>query len=458
MDLSLNLNITQQQKLVMTQQMQLSIKLLQMSSYELEQYINQQIQENPLLDLKDNESRKEENSDDLQRYKEMIKYLGEDTQKPEYYQKDEEEVSPLNFITEDISLKTYLKQQLSMLNIQKDIKNICNYIIENIDKWGYIKEEDLQYIILNSKTEKDKVDLALETVQSFEPWGIGARSIKECLKIQLNKKEIYNEKIYEIIDNYLDDIAENRINNIAKSLNCTIKEIQEYSDIIKSLEPKPSRGFYTGENINYIIPDAFIKKIDNKYFIIMNEEVTPRLKINNLYKEIINNDSKDKQAVDYIKEKLNSAVFLIKSIEGRKNTVYKVLQEILKIQSDYFEIGDKYLKPMTLKQIADNINVHESTVSRAIKDKYVHTDKGTIKIKNFFTTGLALKNNENNISTNCIKKKIGDIINSEDKAKPISDSRITAILEDNGVKISRRTVAKYREELGIKSSSKRKRF
>lgn len=449
------LNLTQEQKLIMTQQMQLSVKLLQMSTYELQQYVDKELQENPVLDVKDSDRLKDNNAID---HKELIKYLEFDDYSHQSYNKEQdEEVSPFTFISEKKSLKSYLKEQILELNEKDYLKNICLYIIENIDGRGYLDgsiEEISKYLKISNSTAMK----ALSIVQSLEPDGIGARDIKECLKIQLKKKGIDNENLFKVIDNYLEYIGENRYNSIAKELNIDVKDAQRYGDTIKSLEPKPSRGFYTGEEVKYIIPDAYIKKIDNEYFIIMNEDIAPKLSVNQIYKEIINNND-DKQAVDYVKEKMNNAIFLIKSIEHRKSTIYRVLEKILEIQREYFDNGEAYLKPMTLKEISDSLNMHESTISRAIREKYIYTSRGTIKIKDLFTTGITSTSmNGEDISTNLIKKKIKELVDNEDKTKPLSDQQICDIINKQDMNISRRTVAKYREEIGIKSSKGRKRF
>lgn len=453
MDFSLNL--TQEQKLIMTQEMQLSVKLLQMSSFELQEYVEKEVQENPVLDAKvgtqSNEDHKEID------YKQLIKYFEFDNYSHHNYEKnDDDEVSPFNFISEKKSLKEYLQEQIRDLNEKDYVKAVCLYIVENIDARGYLDVSDKE-IIEELKISKKLADYSIKTIQSLEPDGIGAKDLKDCLKIQINKKGLEDENIYKIIDEYLELLAENKYNVIAKYLNIDVKKAQEYGDIIKSLRPRPSSGFYTGEDVKYIVPDAQIRKIDNEYYIIMNEDAAPKLSINAMYKEIIQNEN-DKNAVDYVKEKLNSAIFLIKSIQHRKSTIYRVLEKILELQRDYFEYGDKYLKPMTLKEISESLEMHESTVSRAIRDKYIYTNNGTIKIKDLFTTGLSKSSTGEDVSTKIIKDAIKDLIDKENKEKPLSDQAICDILTGKGMNISRRTVAKYREEIGIKSSKGRKRF
>lgn len=455
MKMEFKLNLTQEQKLIMTQQMQLSVKLLQMSNFEIQRHIEKELQENPILDAEYKKNDNENTNDEID-YKKLIKYLEFDNYGHSSYSKDEEEVSPFNFISAKKSLKEFLLEQIIDLNETAYVKFICEYMIENIDKRGYLstKLEDIADELCISKELSEE---CLEIIQSLEPIGIGSRDIKECLKIQLIEKGLDDDNIFKIIEAYLELLAENKYNVIAKSLKITTKEAQEYGDIIKNLEPKPSRGFYTGEETKYIVPEAYIKKIGGEYHIIMNDGNIPKLNINGLYKNIINNEE-DKQTVKFVKEKLNSAVFLIKSINQRKNTIYSIIEKILEIQKDYFNLGDKYLKPMTLKEIADNLEIHESTVSRAIRDKYIHTDKGTIKIKDLFTTGISRVDSFEDVSAKIIKKEIEEFVNNEDKKKPLSDQKICDLLKEKNIDISRRTIAKYREEMAIKSSSKRKRF
>lgn len=454
MNMNFDLKLTQEQKLVMTQEMQLSVKLLQMSSYELQQYVEKELQENPVLEA--NEVHVHDNQNNIPDYKQLVKYFEFDNYSHRSYEKDDEEVSPFTFISEKKTLKEYLRTQIVELDASKYMKSICEYFIENIDSRGYFADS-IKEISEELGISYNTAEEALILVQSLEPDGIGARDIKECLKIQVVKKGIKDENVFKVIDSYLELIAENKFSQLAKEINVDIKKAQEYGDFIKSLQPKPSRGFYTGEDVKYIIPDAYIKKIDSEYYIIMNEDLMPKLSISGTYKDIISEDV-NKDAVEYVKNKLNSAMFLIKSIEHRKSTIYKVLEKILKIQKDYFDFGESYLKPMTLKEIADSLELHESTVSRAIREKYIYTSRGTIKIKDLFTVGLSSSENNEDISVRAVKREIKSMIDKEDKHSPLSDQNICNLLNDSGMNISRRTVAKYREELGIGSSKLRKRF
>ncbi|EOU2000343.1 RNA polymerase factor sigma-54 [Clostridium perfringens] len=456
-----NLNLTQEQKLIMTQQMQLSIKLLQMSTYDLREYIEKEFSENPVLEAQYEDTKEVSKEQDRLEYKELVKYLESDNYGSQSYgEYDEEGISPFTFISKPESLTDYLEGQILELPIDEYMRSVCSYMVECLDQKGYldIKKEELMNEL---DCSEETFNRALIVIQNLEPAGIGARDLKECLEIQLERKGEYDPIVKEIIDNHLDDLADNRYQVIAKDLDITPKKAQDYGDLIKTLEPKPSRGFYTGDEVGFIIPDAEIRKIDGEFFILMKDGVLPMLSVNPLYKDILKDSNNDKEATEYVKEKIDKAMFLIKSIEQRKSTLHKVLQKILEKQKDYFEKGEKYLKPMTLKEIAEKLEMHESTISRAIRDKYILTSMGTIKIKDLFVNSISNKeksDGEEDVTVINIKKVLEEVIKEEDKRKPLSDQAISEILKEKGMAISRRTVAKYREELGIKSSSKRKRF
>ena len=456
-----NLNLTQEQKLIMTQQMQLSIKLLQMSTYDLREYIEKEFSENPVLEAQYEDTKEVSKEQDRLEYKELLKYLESDNYGSQSYgEYDDEEISPFTFISKPESLTDYLEEQILELPIDEYMRSVCSYMVECLDQKGYldIKKEEL---INELDCSEETFNRALIVIQNLEPAGIGARDLKECLEIQLERKGENDPIVKEIIYNHLDDLADNKYQVIAKDLGITPKKAQDYGDLIKTLEPKPSRGFYTGDEVGFIIPDAEIRKIDGEFLILMNDGVLPMLSVNPLYKAILKDSTNDKEATEYVKEKIEKAMFLIKSIEQRKSTLYKVLQKILEKQKDYFEKGEKYLKPMTLKEIAEKLEMHESTISRAIRDKYILTSMGTIKIKNLFVNSISNKeksHGEEDVTVINIKKALEEVIKKEDKRKPLSDQAISEILKEKGMVISRRTVAKYREELGIKSSSKRKRF
>lgn len=450
MNLGFELKLSQEQKLVMTMQMQQSIKILQMSSYELNEYIEKELEENIVLDKDDSFDR------DIIKYKEIIKNLGENNYSDNYFPSNEkDEVSPFNLISEKKTLKDYLKEQVTYSSINKNDQLICKYIIDNLDGRGYLEENIIEELIMDLQIDREKAESCLKFVQSLEPIGIGCRTLSECLNIQLSKKGYNDTILKELIDKYLIELSQGKYRLLSEKLKISIKQVQEYEDLIKTLEPKPSRGYFTGEAIGYIFPDVYIKKIDEDFVVITNENLFPNLKVNGIYKDVIN-QSNDKEAIKYVKEKIESALYLVKSIESRKNTICRVVEEIIKYQKEYFEGKEKNLKPMTIKNIANSLEMHESTISRAVKDKYVVMHTGEIKkIKDFFANYVNVSNNE--ISAEYVKTIIKDIIDKENKLKPLSDEKICNILSEKGIEISRRTIAKYRDEMNIKSSAQRKR-
>lgn len=461
MKLNYSMKMTQQQKMIMTQNMQQSIKLLQMSLHDLRQYIDNEYSENPVLEINEQSNFEEETHDNnFEKYN--TEKIAEEMDYDSYNDKPEksysnEDISPLNFIEEKKSLKEYLHEQLLEVSEDQYIIMIAKYIIESLDSRGYL-EIPIEELSAELRIPSCDIEKGLKLVQSLEPYGIGSRNIKECLLIQSANLNILDDNIEKIIQNYLEEVAENKYDFIGKSLGISPREAQRYGDLIKKLEPKPSRGFYTGEEVNYIIPDAEIKNIDGEFFIIMNESVLPKLIINKTYRDVLKNPD-NSEVNSYVKEKVNKALFLIKAIEDRKNTLYNVLECLIEKQRDFFEKGYSYIKPLTLKEVASMLKVHESTISRTIKDKYILTTYGTIKIRDLFAGGLFNKNNDSDdLSTIRIKDEIKKIINGEDKSKPLSDQAISLILKENNINVSRRTVAKYRDELGIKSSSMRRRL
>ena len=467
MRMGYDLVLEQQQKLIMTPELRLALKILQLPTVELEELIKQELESNPVLDIIDHnqeekaesievEKEEEKNQIDEIDWKEYFQYQGRSYYLENNSNDDSSEVSYENFITYGDTLKDHLFFQLNTLKIGQKERKIGEYLIECLDDNGYLSVSVPEIADIMKISQEDVVKV-LKIIQGFEPAGVGAENLSECLLIQIKLKGIWDEKLETIVKEHLDDIAGNRILNIAKKLSISVAEAQQYSDIIKSLEPKPGRSFFCGNECRYVVPDVFIEKIEGEYVIIINDNYGSRLMINQYYKNIINSGDKSSDAMKFINEKLSSAVWFIKSLEQRKNTLYKVVKSILDYQIDFFEKGDAFLRPMTLKNIADEIKVHESTVSRAISGKYAQTPRGIFEIKYFFKSGIETCRGED-ISSESIKKMIKCIIDEEDSAKPISDQSIADLLEKKGYKISRRTVAKYRDEIGIPASSRRRRY
>lgn len=454
-----SLTLTQTQKLIMTPELQQAITILQLSALELDQYIEKEFLENPLLDIHEDASDSKEVSDESEPDEidwdeyfqnnpgfEATNFKRERNEKPNYD----------NFISQVPSLQEHLMIQLHLSSDSKKTFKIGEFLIGNIDKRGYLTidiDETAQFL----RVTEDEVEEVLKLVQSFDPSGVGARNLRECLLIQLEQRGTKDPKLVELIDNHLEDIADARYNRIAESLNITLCEVQRLKDIISKLDPKPARNFSSTLDTQYIIPDATIKKINSDYIVIMNDSLSPKLSINSYYRSLLSSEDKESNISKFLSNKFNSAMWLIKSIEQRRITLSKVINSIVKVQRDFFDYGLTYLKPLTLKEIANITDVHESTVSRAINGKYIQTPRGVFPLKFFFQSGLDNVNGTAT-STESIKKIIEDIVEAEDPRKPLSDQKIANTLKQKGIIISRRTVAKYRDEKGIPSSTKRKRY
>ena len=303
----------------------------------------------------------------------------------------------------------------------------------------------------------EQVEKALELIQSFNPPGLGARDLCECLILQLRQYDKDSELARNIIYNHLNDLGRGRLNRIAQKVGAPVQKVQEICDLIRSLDPKPGLQF-SGDEIKIYYPDIIVEKIDGEYVVIINDTNFPRLIVNNKYESMLKQaDTQSEEARKYLEEKMGSAIWLIRSIEQRRMTLYKVSRCIVDLQTEFLDKGVKYLKPMTLRQVAELINVHESTVSRATTNKYIQTPQGLFELKYFFSTGVEASGDDK-ISSKSIKHMIQDIIAGEDPQHPISDEAIAQQLQAKGIRISRRTVAKYRQELNIPSTSARRRY
>lgn len=428
----------------MTQELQLAVKLLQLNSVELNEYVEEQLIENPLLE------RDEKEKEDKEEIIDFINYLDEFREEEQNYDDDKEYISPLNFVIKQTSLWDYLKEQLMLSPISKIDRKIGDFVIDCIDENGYLTT-DINEISKKLNVNIENVERIVSLIQTFEPSGVCSRDIMECLIVQLRNKDIEDPILENIINTMLEEVGNGNITKIAKENGITYEKALEYVNIIKSLDPKPGVR-YSADETKYIVPDVILEKIDGKYVVTVNEDCIPHLKINGLYRKLINN--KNCPEYNYVKEKLSSALWLIKSIEQRIETIKKVVTSIVDYQMDFFEYG-RDLKPLTLKQIAETTSLHESTVSRAVKGKYIQTPRGLFEIKNFFIKGIQTKTGED-ISTVRLKERIKEIIKSENIENPLSDQQIADKMNNEGLNISRRTVAKYREEMNIPSSSKRK--
>lgn len=471
MKMGFELSLSQTQKLIMTPELRQAIQILQFNNVELMEFIYKQLEANPFLESADNKSQESisgeerendanyENNDksDEIDWKEITEKYDDLSYKAYEKKVDSEEKQSFeSYTSKKMSLKDHLMLQLGVSVKSNKEQRIGEFIIESLDNKGYLGCS-VQDISLLLNEEIVDVERVLNLIQTFDPVGVGARNLSECLMIQLKEKGIQDKNAYIIAENYLEDIATNKVQKIAKDLKISVTRVQSICDIIKMLEPKPSRGFIVdSDNIRYIVPDVTIEKINDEYIIIVNDNNLPTLTISSYYKNMIQNLD-DKEANKFLSDKLNSSMWLIKSIEQRRMTMYKVTESILKFQRKFFDEGKHALKPLVLKDVAEDIGVHESTVSRATNGKYVQTPRGLFELKYFFASSIN-ESDGDKISSTSVKTQIQKFINEENSQKPLSDQKIAEMLSSEGISISRRTVAKYRDELRIPSSSMRRRY
>ncbi|MBV9185935.1 MAG: RNA polymerase factor sigma-54 [Acidobacteria bacterium] len=484
MALEQKLHLKLSQKLIMTPSLQQAIKLLQLSKLELQEVLNQELLENPLLEETAEEAKAEEPETETTDQKteaedeaKKVEAKEQDKEKDSFDEIDydayfqdyieygynprmgeEHDEFPIeNTLTRPPNLTDHLQWQLSMSDASPRTKEVGQFIIGNIDEDGYLRASDEEIANAGPYTPEE-VDRAVQTIQSMDPIGVGARDLRECLLLQLDFLDVDNPLVETIIRDYWDMFMQRHFVQLAKTLGIDLKTLEGVVEIIKHLDPKPGRK-YSNERAIYVEPDVYIHKVGDEYMIVLNEDGMPKLRINGSYRAMLNSmDSKsDGETVNYIKDKIRSAVWLIKSLDQRQRTIYKVAESIVKHQREFLERGIDFLRPLVLRDVADDIQMHESTVSRVVSNKYMHTPRGLFLMKYFFHSGIDSDTGED-ISSLTVKKKIQSYIEAEDPRKPLSDSKIMKILNDEGINIARRTVAKYRDELNIPSSTDRKQI
>jgi RNA polymerase sigma-54 factor len=476
-----------QQRLIMTPQLRQAMHILQLPILELKALLEEELTNNPILQEKSDEERKKDKTAETaeerdeettglgSKWDEYLpsirpprKYTQGDREKRDYFESS---------ITKPVSLQHYLVQQLEEINLKGLDKEIAETIISNINDDGYLKA-DINEIAHLLNATKEKVEKILLTIQTFDPPGVGARNLQECLLIQLREKKIParpdqrevrllqsgqaggNDPLVEkIISEHLDDLANKRYAKITSSLKISDEDLKEKIQIISQLEPKPGRQ-YSSTEINFIVPDVIVKKVDNDYKIIVNERELPLLRINPSYKKLLQESKKTDKTAKYLREKINSAKWLLQNIQHRKDTIYKVTSYIVRKQKEFFDKGAGHLKVLTLKEVAEATGRHISTISRVTSTKYIETPRGIFKLKYFFSGGLSksgdlLQEEEVTSSTN-VKNLIKTLFENESSSHPLSDQEITNLLNEKGYRIARRTVAKYREQLGILPSKMRR--
>ncbi|MBW2440155.1 MAG: RNA polymerase factor sigma-54 [Deltaproteobacteria bacterium] len=473
LELRQQLKLTQQ--LIMTPQLQMAIKLLQLSRLELMDTIRAELEENPALeevpegtpndqltDGADNtsadatETKEVTIEEKLQEDIDWSNYLDEYNTPGRVNFEAENRDTPKfeSFIAHKESLNDHLLWQFLMTKPQKEEEKIASLIIGNINKDGYL-QVSTQEIAYTSGLPHEKVEEVLAIIQSFDPVGVCARDLRECLLIQAKNLGLENTIITDIIDEHLPNLEKKNYKAICKALKKSQDEVVAAVNVIKAMEPKPGRQF-SEETPQYINPDIYVYKLDNDFVIMLNDDGMPKLRVNSFYRNSIGRGKKvSGEAEDYIQEKMRSAAWLIKSIHQRQKTIYRVMESILRYQREFFDKGIAYLKPMVLRDVAQDIGMHESTISRVTTNKYAFTPQGIFELKYFFNSSIR-RMHGGAIASASVQEKIRQIIQGEDPRKPYSDDKIAQILKNEEIHIARRTVAKYREMLKVLPSNKRK--
>ena len=453
MKLGYELTIEQTQKLSMTPELIQAIQILQFNNQELSDYVQNELLENPVLEAEKSYDAQEV---DIREKIREADYEEESFRQWEYRPDEDDDYTYEQYVYEEDTLTDYLMSQLQFSRLTGQMAAIGRYIIEVIDDNGYLTMS-VEEISKAVGADIDTVEEVLNFVQTFDPCGVAARNLRECLIIQFAAKGLLTDEIEYIIENMLEELAENKIAYIAKTIGIKNQEVQQIADLIKTMEPKPGRVFSSGEATGYVVPDIIVEKVNDEYQVMNNDTSMPKLMVSSYYNRLSAEAKKDEELNKYLTDRFNAAVWLIKSIEQRKQTIYNVASAVVKYQQDFFDNGEKSLKTLTLKQIAEDVGVHESTVSRSINGKYMQSPRGVFELKYFFSSGVSGEDGTG-VSSNSVKSIIKEIIAGENPQKPYSDQDMVEILKDKGIDISRRTVAKYREGMNILSSSKRRRF
>jgi RNA polymerase sigma-54 factor len=463
------------QKLILTPSLQQAIKLLPMSTLELSELLNQEMVENPLLE----ESPTEEQQQDQQQVETPPEKPAEekpaqektdswDDQDYEYFFGDYlddgyrprtptevRELPPIeNTLSTAASLSDHLLWQLSMQSSDGATREIGEAIIGNLDDDGYLVAT-VEELSRMGPWPVEEVEATLAIVQRFDPIGVAARDLQECLLLQLRHLGLAGSQAEVIVSQHLRLLQNHQVPELARKVGVTIEDLKQHIEIIQRLDPKPGSRYNPSQS-QYVIPDVHVVKVEDQYVAVLNEEGMPQLRISPVYRRLLDKGGENSDETRaYVKDKFRSALWLIKSVEQRQKTIHKVATSIINFQRDFLDHGIEYLRPLVLRDVANDIGMHESTVSRVVTNKYMHTPQGVFEMKYFFHSGIASSFGEA-VSSVTIKQRIRKIIEAEDGRKPLSDSKIVSMLQKEGLDLARRTIAKYREELKIPTSNQRK--
>ena len=458
-------NLTMQQ--VLAPQLQQSLQILQAPTLELKNIVQQELQTNPVLEEEPGAFDSEERTKDDREFQEEFERLARldeewrdyMAQNVSYSSRNPEDEERRQFFFDSIAsqetLQQHLLEQLNTAEVSKSQREAAELIVGNIDELGFL-QSSLEEISQNNNHSVEELRQMLDLVQTFHPVGVGARDLKDCLLIQLRRLGKQDSIEYQIVSEFLEDLGRRRFPEVARRLGVSVEQVQKAANFISTLDPKPGQIFSPDPN-SYVLPDVSVDKIEGGYSVSLNGEQIPHLRISKTYKDLMTQGSNGTEVRDYIREKIRSGKFLIKSIHQRQQTILNIANEIVKRQHEFLESGTAFLRPMTMVQIAETVGVHETTVSRAISGKYMATPQGVFEMKYFFTPGYQTADGAA-LSNTSVKEAIADLVRGEQARNPFSDKEIVEILSDRGIPIARRTVAKYRAELNILPSNLRKQY
>jgi RNA polymerase sigma-54 factor len=477
MEMKHSLHLSQTQKLIMTPRLQQALKLLQVPTLELQQILKQEVLQNPLLEEVDEVAEQEdidrESSADEQNNEEpedpaeedpidWSEYLQDGSLDRTYVPQSETSMEFLEKVpVTRTTLAESLLEQLHFLNLPERSMRVAEFLVGSLDDRGWVVTP-MPEIVESLGVPQEEVEKVLAVVQALEPAGVGARDLRECLLIQLDARGDRDTIAWRMIHDHFDHLVNRRFPEIARLLKVSVLEVQQASDEIATLHPRPGT-LVSAEDPKYVVPDLLVERVDDEYVVMLNDRNVPRLRISSAYEGVIaankrrpDATAEEKQTREYIQGKLASAKWLIQTIEQRRRTMIKVMNCIVREQREFFDKGIAFLRPLTLAQVARQIDMHESTVSRVCSGKYVQTPRGVFELKFFFSSGLATDDGDD-VSARTAKDIIKGLIDEEDKRDPLSDQRIAELLHEKGLQIARRTVAKYREQLQILPARLRRR-